>query len=450
MSPDVTGSRCALEARAAQPGPAPREACAGTMNDPRRSRVSTARFPLGIAAFTAACAVTACGRSEPPRPTAEGAPPAAESSAGAVASASSAAPSAPASPPSAPSASAPASPPSAAPAARPLAEKEQQALAAYTAALARGQRATRERRYPAAIQAFNEALAVHPTDARALAELGFAHLSDGNSHAAEANFTAALAGAGDPELRAQIWFNLGLLRDKADDPEAARVAYANAHVLRPSPATRGKLAGRSMCAVEIRKGHVDDAVIVPSWIELLARVGPNAEEAGPAREVTSEAAARARLCGPEGKGASESPCAGDGPWIFPREYGSYTYFHTYVVFPRKPAGFVVADGGHSGGWPARCQGSRSVSGSIEGALLVVNGDFSGAGAVFDGEPNDEQRCRDGVSHHERTFYDARTGRAIVALRWPEGSAVDVKVEGGHVVVSGPACNERFRLDDHAR
>lgn len=440
MSTDVGGSRCALEARAARPGPAPREACAGTMDAPRRSRLSAAWVSLGIAAFTAACAITACRRGEPPRPTAEGAPPAAESSAVAVASASSAAP----------SASALASPPSAAPAARPLDEKEKQALAAYTAALARGRRATRERRYPAAIQAFNDALAVHPTDARALAELGFAHLNDGNNDAAEANFTAALAGAGDPELRAQIWFNLGLLRDRAQDPEAARVAYANAHVLRPSPATRGKLAGRSMCAVEIRKSHIDDAVIVPSWIELLARVGPGAEEAGPAREVTSEAAARARLCGPEGKGAIQSPCAGDGPWIFPREYGSYTYFHNHVVFPRKPAGFVVADGGHSGGWPARCQGIRSVSGSIEGTLLVVDGDFSGVGAVFDGEPNDEQRCRDGVSHRERTFYDARTGRAIVALRWPEGSAVDVKVEGGQVVVSGPACNERFRLDAHAR
>ncbi|WP_433927602.1 tetratricopeptide repeat protein [Sorangium cellulosum] len=390
---------------------------------------------LGLAA---ACAVAGCRRGEAPRPTADGAPPAAASSAPAVASASGAAPSA-----------APASPSGVAPSARPLTEKEKQAVAAYKAAMARGRLATRERGYHAAIQAFNDALAAAPTDARALAERGFAHLGDGDSDAAEGDFTAALAGAGDPELRSQIWFNLGLLRDKAGDPEAARVAYANAHVLRPSPATRGKLAGRSMCAVEIRKAGVEGAVLVPSWIDLLALVGPAEEEPGPPREVTSEAAARARVCGPEGRSVSERPCAGDPPWIFPREYATYTYFHNHVVFPRKPAGFVVADGGHSGGWPARCQGIRSVNGSTDGGLLVVDGFFSGAGAVFDGEPNEEQRCRDGVSHHERTFYDARTGRAIVALRWPEGSAVDVKVEGGHVVVSGAECNERFRLDAHA-
>ncbi|WP_438023002.1 tetratricopeptide repeat protein [Sorangium sp. So ce233] len=413
------------------------EAAAGTMKDASRSRASERRLVLGL---VAACAVAGCRRGESPRPTAEGAPPAAASSAPAVASASSAAA----------SAAAPAPPSRSAPGARPLTEKEKQAIAAYKAALARGRLATRERRYHAAIQAFNDALALDPTDARALAELGFAHLSDGNSHAAEGNFTAALAGAGDPELRSQIWFNLGLLRDKAGDPEAARVAYANAHALRPSAATRGKLAGRSMCAVEVRKAGVEGAVVVPSWIELLALVGPGEEEPGPAREVTSEAAARARLCGLEGKGASHGPCAGDPPWIFPREYGTYTYFHNHVVFPRKPAGFVVPDGGHSGGWPARCQGIRSVSGSTEGALLVVDAFFSGAGAVFDGEANEEQRCRDGVSHHERTFYDARTGRAIVALRWPEGSAVDVKVEGGHVVVSGAECNERFQLDAHVR
>ncbi|WP_438014459.1 tetratricopeptide repeat protein [Sorangium sp. So ce315] len=427
MSKDVT---------AARPRPEPRDAGAGAMNDPHGSRAVARCLALVLAA---ACAVAGCRRDDPPRPTAEGAPPAAASSAASVASASSAAPS-----------SSAAAAQASAPAPRPLTEKEKQALAAYRAALARGRLATRERRYPAAIQAFTDALAVAPADARALAERGFAHLSDGDSDAAEGDFTAALAGAGDPELRSQIWFNLGLLRDKAEDPEAARVAYANAHALKPSSATRGKLAGRSTCAVEIRKSGIGDAVIVPSWIELLALVGPDREEPGPPPEVTSEAAARARVCGPDGMSVSARPCTGDPPWIFPRSYASYTYFHNHVAFPRKPAGFAVADGGHSGGWPARCQGIRSVSGSIEGSLLVVDADFSGAGAVFDGEPNDEQRCRDGVSHRERTFYDARTGRAIVALRWPEGSAVDVKVEGGHVVVSGAECNERFRLDAHAR
>ncbi|WP_437605832.1 hypothetical protein WMF20_32855 [Sorangium sp. So ce834] len=388
---------------------------------------------LGLAA---ACAVAGC-RDAPQRPVAERAPPVAESappaaasSAAAVASASSAAQPAPPSP-----------------GARPLTEKEKQALAASKAALARGRLATKARDFGAAIRAFTEALAADPSDARALAERGFAHLGDGDSDAAEADFAAALSGAGDPELRSQIWFNLGLLRDKAGDAEAARVAYANAHALKPSPATRGKLAGRSTCAVEVRKTGLEHAALVTGWIELLDRVGHDGEAPG---EVTTEAAARARLCGPDGKSASDGPCAGDPPWTFPREYATYTYFRNHVVFPRKPGGFVVANGGHSGGWPARCHGMRSVSGAIKGDLLVVEGYFDGTGAVFDGEPNEEQRCRDGVSHREQTFYDARTGRAVVALRWPVGSEASVTVEGGHVVVSGAGCNERFRIEAGAR
>jgi hypothetical protein len=382
--------------------------------------------------FIATCVAAGC-RDQPPRPTAESAPPVAGSSSAAVASASSAAP-------PAPSAS-PASPVLPAPSARPLTEKEKQALATYKAALARGRSATKKGDFKAAIHGFTEAIAADPSDARALAERGFAHLSAGNSDAAGDDFNAALAGAGDPELRSQIWFNLGLLRDKAGDAEAARVAYANAHLLKPSAATRGKLAGRSTCTLEVRKADLEGAEPVKGWTELLARVGTAEEAPG---EAASEAAARERLCKPDSKW-QDSPCAGDPPWVFPRDYMMYVHHSNHVVFPRKPEGFLVVNGGHSGGWPAHCQGIRSVSGSVEGGLLVVESTFGGVGAVFDGEVDGEMRCRDGASYRERTFYDPRTGRAMVALRWPAGSAADVKVQGGQLVVSGGGCDERFRL-----
>ncbi|WP_437323656.1 tetratricopeptide repeat protein [Sorangium sp. So ce381] len=388
------------------------------------------RLALG---FIAACVAAGC-RDQPPRPTAEGAPPVAASSPAAVPSASGAAPPAPS--------ALPASPALPAPSARPLTEKEKQALATYKAALARGRLATKKQDFKAAIQAFSEAIAADPSDARALAERGFAHLTAGDRDAADGDFNAALAGAGDPELRSQIWFNLGLLRDGAGDAEAARVAYANAHLLKPSAATRGKLAGRSTCTVEVRKADLEGAELVKEWSELLARIGTAEEMPG---EATSEAAARERLCKPDSRWA-DSPCAGDPPWVFPRDYMMYVHHSNHVVFPRTPDGFLVVNGGHSGGWPAHCQGIRSVSGSVEGGLLVVEGTFDGAGAVFDGEVNDEMRCRDGASYRERTFYDARTGRAMVALRWPAGSEANVKVQGGQLVVSGGGCDERFRLD----
>ncbi|WP_437275402.1 tetratricopeptide repeat protein [Sorangium sp. So ce375] len=383
--------------------------------------------------FIAACVAAGC-RDQPPRPTAESAPPVAASSSAAVASASSAAP-------PAPSAS-PASPVVPAPSARPLTDKEKQALATYKAALARGRLATKKGDFDAATRAFTEALAADPSDPRALAERGFVHLNGGNNNEAWGDFDSALAGAGDPELRSQIWFNFGLLRDRTGDAEAARVAYANAHLLKPSAATRGKLAGRSTCTVEVRKADLENAELVKDWFELLARVGPAEEAPG---DATSEAAARERVCNPDVRWPHHSPCAGDPPWVIPRDYMMYVYHTNHVVFPRKPEGFLVVNGGHSGGWPARCQGTRSVSGSVEGDLLVVEGAFDGAGAVIDGELSDETHCRDGVSYRERTFYDVRTGRAMVALRWSAGSEADVKVQGGQVVVSGGGCNERFRL-----
>src|SRR5689334_19304702 len=104
--------------------------------------------------FIAACVAAGC-RDQPPRPTAESAPPVAASSSAAVASASSAAP-------PAPSAS-PASPVVPAPSARPLTDKEKQALATYKAALARGRLATKKGDFDAAIRAFTEALAADPS-----------------------------------------------------------------------------------------------------------------------------------------------------------------------------------------------------------------------------------------------------------------------------------------------
>ncbi|WP_437903004.1 tetratricopeptide repeat protein [Sorangium sp. So ce327] len=388
-----------------------------------RTREIERRLALG---FIAACVAAGC-RDQPPRPTAESAPPVAASSPAAVASASSAAPPAPSALP--------------APSARPLTEKEKQALDTYKAALARGRLATKKRDFNAAIQAFSEAIAADPSDARALAERGFAHLTAGDSEAADHDFDAALAGAGDPELRSQIWFNLGLLRDRAGDAEAARVAYANAHLLKPSAATRGKLAGRSTCTVEVRKADLEGAELVKGWTELLARIGTAEQAPG---EATSEAAARERLCRPDSRWA-DSPCTGGPPWVFPRDYMMYVHHSNHVVFPRKPDGFLVVNGGHSGGWPAHCHGTRSVSGSVEGELLVLESSFNGAGAVYDGEVDGEMRCRDGASYRERTFYDARTGRAIVALRWPDGGEAVVKVQGGQLVVSGGGCDERVRL-----
>ena len=56
---------------------------------------------------------------------------------------------------------------------------------------------------------------------------------------------SAMMLASDPDLLSPIWFNLGLVREKTKDDEGARVAFANAHLLKPSAATRARRAGKS-------------------------------------------------------------------------------------------------------------------------------------------------------------------------------------------------------------
>jgi tetratricopeptide (TPR) repeat protein len=323
---------------------------------------------------------------------------------------------------------------------RPLTEKEKKLLAAYKAALGRGRLLTKKKDYDAAVAAFTEAITADPGDARAHAERGFARLLQGYADDAKQDLEGALLLTGDPDLLSPIWFNLGLLREKAKDDEGARTAFANAHLLKPSSATKTRLQGKSTCSVEIRRTGLDDLKSVAGFRGLHGVVG--AAETASAEQPTSEAHAKGLVCAPDHYEYQE--CADDAPFALMRNYMFYNY-QLHWVFPHGKGLFWVYGPDGAGGWPARCQGATTIDANVDGELIRVLTKRDGKDAAFDGEENDEGRCKDGVSSTQELFFDARSGKAIAAIAWLGSSGASITVESRSVVIRGGGCDERVSL-----
>lgn len=125
---------------------------------------------------------------------------------------------------------------------------------AYTSALGRGRTATIAKRYPDAFKAFDEALAIRPNDARALAEKGYAELLAGKLDDAADDLGSASTTT-DRDLGAQVWFNLGLVDEARKHPDRALVAFWFSDKLHSSGATQKRLAGRTVCPVTVDSAH---------------------------------------------------------------------------------------------------------------------------------------------------------------------------------------------------
>jgi tetratricopeptide (TPR) repeat protein len=112
----------------------------------------------------------------------------------------------------------------------------------YHRALERGRQAARRGDQPAAIAAFEEALAARPEDARALGELGWAAFKLGELLRAEDATRRSIARAADPRLRAASLYNLGRILEDRRLPDEARAAYEESLRLRPNGTVRERLA----------------------------------------------------------------------------------------------------------------------------------------------------------------------------------------------------------------
>jgi len=229
------------------------------------------------------------GCKKPPRAT-----PAPEPSVRAVASASSA-------PPPKPTASVD-------PQARRRALDEARAqLVAYQRALGEGRGLTKAGNYGAAVKAFSAALEARPDDPRAYAERGYAELLARDYDSAQRDLEKAVAGGGDRRLRAQTFFNLGLVREALNqDPTSA---FALSNFLKPSSAAQKKLAGKSTCPIEVKRSpDIPQEVRYRDWLSFLADARDTFRNLE-GLDLGSNAAAKRAMC--FGEACAEAA----GPWI---------------------------------------------------------------------------------------------------------------------------------------
>lgn len=326
-----------------------------------------------------------------------------------------------------------------------LTPEEEKRRATFDASLARGRRAARNGRHAEAISAFTEAVKANPQDPRALAERGHAKLLADDPDGAKDDLDDALLRSADPDLLSQIWFNLGLVREKTKkDDDSVRVAFANAHLLKPSAATRSKLAGKSTCTVEITRDGLEPMVAADGWLEVYDIVGPSPQRAELVKDKpATDKLASTLICSSD---IADELCSETEPFRLLRNHLLY-FDQVFWVIPRKKKNqFWVYSAGSAGCWPARCTGLMTVDATFEGDIARFRLHNDGSLSAFEGgEVNDEGRCKDGVSWTDEIFLDMTTGNPIASVRWTDRSQTTIRVEGRKVILSGGGCNERLSL-----
>ncbi len=204
-----------------------------------------------------------------------------------------------------------------APHARPTASLEPQArhraidearaqLVAYRKALGEGRGFTKAGKYALASKAFSAALEAQPGDARAYAERGYAALLAKDYSAAQSDLDRAVAGGGDRRLRAQTFFNLGLVREALN--QDATAAFALSNFLHATSAAQKKLEGKSTCPIEVKRGpDVPQETRYQDWLAFLADARDSFKNID-GLDLSTNAAVKNAMCFANGS-------SGAGPWI---------------------------------------------------------------------------------------------------------------------------------------
>lgn len=104
-----------------------------------------------------------------------------------------------------------------------------------------GRKLSRDKDYAGAITAFDKAIAAEPKLARAWSGRGFAKLGQDELAGAKADFEQALTLEDAPKFQAAVFFNLGQIAEKQNDPTAALSHYEKANTLSPSNAAKKRI-----------------------------------------------------------------------------------------------------------------------------------------------------------------------------------------------------------------
>lgn len=327
--------------------------------------------------------------------------------------------------------------------------EEKSDLYRFRSSVAEGRRATRDKRWLEAETAFTRALAVRPTDARTRAERGYARLLADELNEAREDFERALAGGVDAKLGGQVYFNIGLLREKRKQPDSARAAFAMSNALAPSAAAKGKLGGRSSCTADI-----DEHPAEGEELHAVADFDALAKEIAPQRDLGSpKASVCVRTHTATGEPEVRDVCSGDPPWFLSHHRQWFTE-NFYFAVPKKPGPGLLYYETRVGSWPAHCTNLPGATAVMAGEFLHVTRTFDGTMAALDEEHESEDAfmmpCADVLGYAEEILYETRTGNRVFRMYMPNGvPAPKLTVgEGGKASIRGAGCDRTVSLTSH--
>jgi hypothetical protein len=340
-----------------------------------------------------------------------------------------------------------------------LTEEEKKEHALFLAAMAKGRAAATKRDYFTAIRAFDDAVKHAPHDAQPLGERGYVKYLSNDMKGARTDLEAARALGASPKTMAAIWFNLGLVRERQGDTEGARAAFANSESISHSKAAEDEIAGLSSCTADITPGG-DDLQKAANWREtaILLQIDPQPQNEKSAKDAVCIFSTTA-----DGSGDEHGVCDGPSPWLVAHDHSFY-FARAHVLYPSqsKNSKLLVDDVGMIGSWPAHCTGEADASGKIighygwttktfdgrEGVMFAPGDDTSGAVSLTD---MGDVKCGDAPGSVDDTFYDLKTGAALVGIRRPIAASsseplVKLDVSGSTIRITQAGCDTTIDLD----
>lgn len=326
----------------------------------------------------------------------------------------------------------------------PLTERERKSIATYAEALAEGRKATRAKRYADAEEAFGRALAARPEDARARGERGYARLLDGALEKADEDFQAALGRGLDPKLAGQVFFNMGLLREKRNEMESARAAFAISNALSATAAAKAKLAGRSACTADVQTGGKERLDHANDFDDLARQINPGQDLGSPKRSVCIRT--HTAMADPDEKDV----CSGPPPWVLNHHHLHFTE-DVYFVVPKRGSGLFYWTT-RVGSWPAHCTNLPSPRPALVGDTLHVEETFDGTMAALDesralsAQPEWDMACTDVLGYEAHSFYDTVTGKRLLWVYMPKNvPRPTISIAGTKVTLAGAGCDRTVDL-----
>ena len=319
----------------------------------------------------------------------------------------------------------------------------------YAAALARARKLQSAGNIDAASQAFIEASGKGQTvNLRPIVEHAHMLLThDTNDDTVTESLAEDLeAGAkeGDPELEAQAWYNLALLRARQGRAEAERAALARSLLVRDHASVRAKLGARPACAAEV--DSFGGPEVVTGWVEVCRTLGLCQE-----KDAVSEADARRRsclTCSGTADGPDESHgCEGEGPWESTFGYSLYAMQQAWIAPAGNNRFFVAND--RTGSWYSICRGSGSSQWQSEGKFAVQKLTRERLKDV-PGRPIPQAHPDDGVclalpSVTTTAVFELATARALGAVTAVDHHGVKVELDAARsrLALSGGGCDGYF-------